>query len=74
MVEFLGIELSEHTMFIILSTLTVLSAITSVVSYIAMIVSERNCRYDIAYTSCITLIMSLVLFVVVSLFAPIFRQ
>jgi hypothetical protein len=74
MVELLGIELSEHTVFIILSTLAVLSVITSIVSYIAMIVSERNCRYDMAYTSCITLIMSLVVFVVVSLFAPIFRQ
>lgn len=74
MVEFLGIELSEHTMFIILATLTVLSAITSVVSYIVMEVSERNCRYDLSYTSCIILIMSLVVFIVVSLFAPIFRQ
>ena len=74
MVEFLGIELSEHTMFIILATLTVLSAITSVVSYIVMEVSERNCRYDLAYTSCIAHIMSLVIFIVVSLFAPIFRQ
>ena len=74
MVEFLGIELSEHTMFIILATLTVLSAITSVVSYIVMEVSERNHRYDLSYTSCITLIMSIVVFIVVSLFAPIFRQ
>ena len=73
MVEFLGIEMSNHTAYILLASLAGISGITSVVSMIVMNVADAKQRYTTSIVCCHILIVSLIVFIVTTLLAPSFR-
>lgn len=73
MVTFGGIEMTEHTVFIILSVLTLIFAIIGIVGQIIMDIGDHNDKIDMAIYGGYMTVFGLGGFIVFSLLAGCFK-